>query len=214
MRLLSRLCLLTLIGGLVPLTARGEDDPPTTVYSMQFVVAEGPAELFAGERKPAELLKLIEQLQKEGKLTRHQQLTGHTLSLHDSVLQFGQTVAVPEGRTIGFSGRNPGDAALNAAVPRVQTNYTRQNVGTVLRFKVSRAKEMIYTDLEYEQTALRPVTPAADGSFTPTPSDTTQVKTSIALKDGETAVVGGLQSQTGKEAATQQVMLVTVRIVR
>ncbi len=213
MRALTCLCLMTGLLCTLPMLAQAEDEQPTTVYSVQFVVAEGPSELFAGDRQPAELLKHIEQLQTDGKLSRHLQLTGNSLAHEEGMLQFGQTVAVPESRTMGFGGRNPSDPA-NPARPSVQTNYSRQNVGTILRFTALPRNDKILTELQFEQTALRPATPAADGSFTPTPSDTTHVKTALALKDGETAVVGGLQSQTGKENATQQVMLVTVRVVK
>jgi hypothetical protein len=129
--------------------------------------------------------------------------------------QWGERVAVPSGRTLSSSSRTASGGLV--AVPSSSTNYTRESLGTLIS-ATSRVDEsgLIVIELNMEQTRM-----AADTEVKLDPSDpdasvllkpvTRTLKTVVSVPDGETVVLCGMTTRSGKQHR-QDAILVTARV--
>jgi hypothetical protein len=207
-------------GSLVSNLPAQEAKPPGPGRLVSIAVAWAefdPALFSANVQEPGAGAKLLEALRAaaegQDKVYSFTEVRLAALENAPASVHFGERVNVAVSRT-GVSSRESGFGGA----PGFSTAYQQQSVGTIVgaTCRVDDAGQILI-DLNIEQSKMatdadgRPDTSDGGGAQIPKPVTKT-FKTTVSVPDGQTLVLGGLLTRSGKQRR-QDVMLVTARVI-
>ncbi len=171
------------------------------VVLVEWNQAVNPAESLSGSGKA--VAERIAALEKAGKLTVNKRFRMTAYENLQSMIQLGERRARVTSMQVAAGGRTMNQVQF-------------ENVGMLLSVQPTIIDEKIAMQINFEQSAPKKRDDApvigenADGEKVRSESmGTLTVQTTVSLKSGDTVVVGGVS-----EGATQQILLVTARVVK
>lgn len=198
---------------------------PARLVSIEVTLAEFDPSLWPAQ-DAAEAGKLLESLRAaegQDKVFGLTQIRLSALEHQPASAHWGERVAVPSGRISAQAAlealRSGASSGFGSRVsPQGAVNYVRENMGTIVG-ATCRIDEggLIVIELNVEQSRL-----AADTEVKLDPSDpdasallkpvTKTLKTTVSVPDGQTLLLGGMTTRSGKQLR-QDVLLVTARVI-
>jgi hypothetical protein len=195
---------------------------PARLVSIEVALAEFDASLWptqdaaAGAGSGGKLLEALRAVENQDKVYSVTQVRLATLENQQAHAQWGERVAVPVGRTFTSGGRTASGGQVG--FPSSSTNYSRESLGTLVT-AVCRVDESgpIVIELSLEQTRMAADTEVKLDAADPDASAllkpvTRSLKTAVSVPDGQTVVLSGMTTKSGKQQR-QDAILVTVRII-
>lgn len=219
---------LAVAGGLsVSTLAAAEEDvkplPAARLVSIEVALAEFDATLWPAQDPAAggKLLEALRAAEGQEKVYSFTQVRLSALENQQAMAQWAERVAVPAGRTISSSAAarvGLGGGGSGGFPQATSTSYSRESLGTTIS-ATCRVDEsgLIVIELNLEQSRLAADTEVKLDASDPDASVllkpvTKTLKTVVSIADGQTIVIGGMTTKTGKQHR-QDAILVTARII-
>lgn len=193
------------------------DEPKDgAVVSIEMLVADlTQVDKGAGDEDKAVIAR-IQELEKQGKLSRVTRLRLTTVNEQAAMAQFGERAAIATGRNI-FGGRGAGGPGGGG---EGSTSFTYQHVGTMAEFTPKVSGGQIAIDCKVEQSRLVPRKPALgatppgdrqEAGVQPDSIETITARSIVQVKSGDTVLLTSRQQSSG-DATTHTYILVTAKI--